>query len=88
MMGDGHGHREGIHRFGNQVGALLAEMFNFKIHWIRATTWGYLKKDNVTWTGCMGLLQRHEVNYSTADLLYMPPRHPVIDSGLCVFKFR
>lgn len=89
MLGQGYGHRDNVHRLGVRIIALVSEIWNFKQHWVRTTTWGYLQNaTSKNWTGCVGLLQRNEANLSAAGMTYVPARHPVIDSGFCVLRYR
>lgn len=82
------GHSDSLHRLGIQMINLVIELWNGRAQYVRATTWGYPKKDNKTWTGCMGALQRGDANVSSAALLYVPIRHPIIDSGFSVPRYR
>lgn len=79
MKGNGGEHQDNANRFGNEYGFALAEMYNFKIHWILTKSWGFPGgKDNKTFNGCMGILQRNEAELSTACVLYRIPRQPVM----------
>lgn len=88
MKGIGGEHKDNSHRLSNRYAFLLSELLNFKIHWLRSNTWGYLGKDNKTFTGCVGFLQRHEAIFSTSALFYTITRHPVVDVAYTIIPFR
>lgn len=68
---------------------LLSELYNFKIHVKKSITWGYpVNNQPGKWDGVVGMLQRHECDFGAVALQYIPGRHPIIDSGLSVQKFR
>lgn len=68
---------------------LLSELYNFKIQVKKSITWGYpVHNQPGKWDGVVGMLQRHESDFGAVALTYMPGRHPIIDSGLSVQKFR
>lgn len=66
----------------NPVVKLFADIYNFTIHWIRVDNWGYLLEDNVTFLGAVGMMQRREINITSATMIYMPARARHMDSGL------
>lgn len=88
LHGNGLGHRDQIHRFGVSIIKIIADMWNFKPHFIRATTWGHPINGTLNYTGVMSLLIRSEADLSTAILTFTPWRTAVIDSGLALSKYR
>lgn len=87
ILGLGEGHRDSTHRMGIQMMLVLADMFNFKIHWTRATSWGYLTPNN-TWSGCMNHYYENRIEFCSSPILYFPQRHPLLDSGFYAYRFR
>lgn len=66
----------------NPIVNLFAEKCNFTVRWVRVDNWGYLLEDNVTFSGAVGMMQRREINMTSATMIYMPTRAKYIDSGL------
>lgn len=77
-----------MNRLGNRVLILVSELYNFRIHWIRSTSWGYVIDKNFTFDGCIGTLQSNEAHACACSLIVTPIRLREIDSGFSIPLFR
>ncbi|XP_063706304.1 glutamate receptor U1-like [Culicoides brevitarsis] len=77
-----------IVRAAYQLVKLFSEMYDFRIHLIRAAEYGMLLPNTSTWTGLAGMVQSGFVDFAAQSFVFSKARVAALDTGFSVMKYR